>query len=86
MTLKGVSSMKKQPQRHAVEVDFEGKTYRGTYSVSSGVVQVWFFAREGVEVGPVPYKPIGVHPDGGLLQARTILREILEGLKARGEL
>ena len=54
--------------------------------MSLRVASVWFMAKNGVELGPFPYKPIGVYPDGGKLQAQRILLEVLDGLKARGEL
>jgi len=68
---------KKQPQGSEISVEFEGKSYSGSYSVSLGAVTV-----QSAHGGPV-----STHV-GALAEstARMLLREILQAAKARGEL
>lgn len=70
--------VKKQPQRHEVTIEFEGKTYSASYSFSSGIVTVESFQ----------YGSASTHPIGGIseLTAKILFREILEGAKQRGEI
>lgn len=68
--------MKKQPPKHDVTIEFEGKTYSASYSFSSGMVTVESFV----------YGKLLTHPIGGNaeLTAKVLFREILQGAKDRG--
>ena len=60
-----------------MSLDFEGKTYEATYSVTSGVVTVQsVHGSSSTQIG-------GSRAE---IVARQLLREILEGAKSRGEL
>jgi hypothetical protein len=78
--------MRRQAERKDFEITFEGKVCRGSYTASGGVVQVWCMGKDGVLLGPCSYTPIGVGLDGGLGQAKMVLRAVLKGCKSRGEL
>jgi hypothetical protein len=70
--------MKKQPPiSHSLSVEIDGKTYPGDYSVSSGVVTVQsMYGCGSTQIGGSTASSI----------ARVLLREIVEGAKARGEI
>ena len=68
--------MPKQPRRNSIRVKFEGKEYSATYSVTAGAVTV------KSEYGPRATQ-IGGNAES---TARMLLREILEGAKARGKI
>ncbi len=66
----------KQPHMYSFSVQFEGKKYEASYSIQSGVVTV-----------TSDYGSQSTHAGGKAdLTARMLLREILEGAKARGKL
>ncbi len=69
--------MRKQPQSYDVTIEFEGKSYSTTYSVSSKVVTVNSF-----------YGPASTQIGGSTAEiiARTLFSEILRDAKSRGEL
>jgi hypothetical protein len=68
--------MPKQPREHSIRVNFEGEEYSASYSVMSGAVTV-----------ESEYGAATAHVGGKAEStARMLLREILGGAKARGEL
>ncbi len=69
--------MRKQPQSFEFNLEFEGKIYSATYSVSSKVVKIdSMFGTISTQIGGSTAKII----------ARTLFREILEGAKSRKEI
>jgi len=62
------------PMRIDVECEYEGKTYRGTYEVTRGLLTVsWPYGSKSATPGSKP----------GFL-AELILRELVEDAKRRG--
>ena len=69
--------MRKQPRSHEINLEFEGKNYSATYSVSSKVVEVdSMYGTTSTQIGGSTTEII----------ARTLFREILQDAKSRGEL
>jgi len=68
---------RKQPQNYEINLEFEGKNYSATYSVSSNVVEVdSMYGTKRTQIGGSTAKII----------ARTLFREILRDAKSRGKL
>jgi len=69
--------MRKEPKSFSVTIEFDGKTYSATYTVSSRVVTVTsLYGSLSTQVG-------GSRSD---VVARMLFHEILRGAKSRGEL
>lgn len=69
--------MRKQPQSVAVNIEFDGKTYSARCTVNSGVVTVTsIHGSSATQIGGSRAESVG----------RTLLREILQGARLRGEL
>lgn len=69
--------MKRQPQSFEIAVEFQGKTYSASYSVSSKVVTIHsVFGSTSTQVGG----------STAVAVARMLFFEILNGAKARGQL
>ncbi len=69
--------MKRQSVVSTVSVEVDGKAYDGTYTVQSKVVTVEsIYGAGSTQVGGLPPQAV----------ARLLLREIVVGAKARGEL
>lgn len=69
--------MKRQPQSFDVTVEFEGKTYSASYSVSSKIVTLESdYGTTSTQVGGSTAQAV----------ARMLFVEMLNGAKARGRL
>ena len=69
--------MKRPPTSEEISVEFEGRTYSASYSISSKVVTVHAaFGSGSTQVGGSSAKIV----------ARLLLLEILRGASARGEI
>ncbi len=72
-----MAKTKRPPQRYEVSVEVDGKAYTGSYYVESKMVTLeCLYGTTSTQIGD----------SGAELVARMLLREFLDGAKARGVL
>lgn len=64
------------PGDHNVSIEIEGRTYKGTYQVKSGVLSLWTTGPDGTFAGPMAELLRGT-PEEAV--ARRLLRDFVAG-------